>query len=500
MVRRPSKTSFLATSSLVVLAGLIAWLMLDTREPGIETQTTLRLYCAAGLKNPVLDVVADYEREYSVRVEVDHGGSGALLSRIEVARRGDLYLAGDETYVETAIARGLARERFDVATLTPVLAVRAGNPKAIHALADLSRADVRVGLADDRAAAVGRCATELLERAGLGDRVHPIVSTGTVPELANALVLDAIDVAIVWDATVAAYDALQAIAIPVEPADVRAVTLSVLTSSEDPRAALQFARYLTARDRGARRFEERGFQAVQGDVWSERPTVTLMAGAMLNPAIDAFVSAFEEREGCRVDRIYNGCGILVAQMQRGAPVDAYFSCDQSFFDLVATRFDERQTISANEIVLLVRQGNPQRIATLEDLVTRELRLGMCRPDKSALGALTKRLLERQGLWERLERSANVVVQSDTAHVLVNQMRAGSLDAAIVYRSSCAYVLERLTVVPIAGDFARAEQPLGIALASDHRQLLERLRAWLTSEEARRRFESLGFSWKLPPGK
>jgi len=35
-----------------------------------------------------------------------------------------------------------------------------------------------------------------------------------------------------------------------------------------------------------------------------------------------------------VTRVYNGCGILVGQMQAGAKPDLYFACDAQFMAMV----------------------------------------------------------------------------------------------------------------------------------------------------------------------
>ena len=74
---------------------------------------------------------------------------------------------------------------------------------------------------------------------------------------------------------------------------------------------------MTARDRGLTHYAKHGFQVEKGDVWSEVPELNLFAGSMLRPAIEDTVKKFEAREGVRVNTVYNGCGILVAQMKAG---------------------------------------------------------------------------------------------------------------------------------------------------------------------------------------
>ena len=96
---------------------------------------------------------------------------------------------------------------------------------------------------------------------------------------------------------------------------------------------------------------------------------------MLRPAIEDTVKAFEEREGVVIDTVYNGCGILVAQMKSGQVPDAYFACDKEFMEQVPNLFPEPIDVSQNELVIAVQKGNPHEIASLRDLTKEGLRGG-----------------------------------------------------------------------------------------------------------------------------
>ena len=111
----------------------------------------------------------------------------------------------------------------------------------------------------------------------------------------------------------------------------------------------------------------RGFRVSGGDLWADVPELSVFAGSMLRPAIDETITAFEEREGVRVSRVYNGCGILVAQMKGGQVPDAYFACDTEFMEQVPDLFPEPVDVSQNELVILVQKGNPHNIGSLRDL-------------------------------------------------------------------------------------------------------------------------------------
>ena len=190
------------------------------------------------------------------------------------------------------------------------------------------------------------------------------------------------------------------VAIP-ELAEAKAhVAVAVLKSSKQPQQALHLARYLAARDKGLARYQEFGFQPVEGDAWSEQPEITLYAGSMLRPAIEKTITAFEEREGVRVTRVYNGCGILVAQMKAGQVPDAYFACDSEFMNQVQPLFPEPLDVSQNELVILVKKGNPLGIRSLDDLTKPGLRVGIGHEKQCAMGWLTQRTFAESGLQDR----------------------------------------------------------------------------------------------------
>ena len=67
----------------------------------------LLLYCGAGIRPPVQEIAEAFEREHGVKVITDYAGSEMLLSKIKLARRGDLYMPGDKYYVEQATTEGM---------------------------------------------------------------------------------------------------------------------------------------------------------------------------------------------------------------------------------------------------------------------------------------------------------------------------------------------------------------------------------------------------------
>jgi molybdate transport system substrate-binding protein len=461
---------------------------------GATPEGPILVYCAAGLRPPA-EATA---RAYGGKVELQYGGSNTLLANAELSGKGDLFVAADDTYVKMARDKGLAAESIPLARQVPVLAVARGNPKKILGLTDLLRGDVKLAQANPDAAAVGKLVRQALEKQGKWAQLKEktLVFKPTVNEVANDLKLGTVDAGFVWDATLRQYPELERIDVP-ELAGVKAeAAVVVLKSSASPASALRFARFLAASDRGLLEFAKAGYEPVEGDPWEEKPALLLYGGAMLRPAIEKTIGAFEKREGCTVTRVYNGCGILVSQMKTGERPDLYFACDLSFMAQVRDLFRTPAEVSINQLVILVAKGNPKDIHELKDLGKPGLRIGIGHEKQCALGVLTQTTLVETKM--RQEVMKNVVVQSPTGDMLVNQMRTGSLDAVVAYVSNAVSAADQLEAMPIDIPCALAIQPVAVSHESKRSQIATRLLEALKSPESRERFLSEGFRWKGNP--
>ncbi|MHC4518552.1 MAG: substrate-binding domain-containing protein [Planctomycetota bacterium] len=470
---RGSARAVVVVGSAVLVAVLVGLLVWNPRgQADRDSARPLVFYCAAGIKPPVEEVVRNYEDEFGVAIRLQYGGSGTLLSNLRVAQEGDLYLAGDASFIDIAREQNLLAESMPLATMRPVIATAKGNPKNIRSAQDLVRDDVRVALGNPDAASVGKQTRIALTKAGLWDGLEEAVQSRgvfkpTVNDVANDIKIGTVDAGVVWDSTADQYPELE-IAAPLTEDEgfTMQVTIGILRSSEVPTEALRFARYLSARDKGLKAFQRHHYAVVEGDAWAEEPEILLLSGGVNRPAIEETLRAFEQREGCKITRVYNGCGILVAQMKAGERPDAYFACDVSFMHQVGDLFNAPVNVSETDILIAVQPGNPRGIASLADLAGEGLKLGVANAEQSALGALTKRMLGDAGSLSDV--MLNVRSQTPTADMLVNQLRAGGLDAVIVYEANIAQVREHLDIVRIDLPSAKAIQPFAVAQATPYK--------------------------------
>lgn len=489
--------SIAAIATILVGIAVVGLLLIRSESDEETAPKRLVVFCAAGLKLPVTEIAEVYRKRYGVDVSLQFGGTGTLVTQVSVAKQGDLFIAADAQAIDIVGEQELIEEVIPLAVQAPVLCVKRGNPKNIQSFADLFRDDVRVGVGNPEAASIGK-----ITRKAFGDRWEAFqdqvtVMKPTVTEIAMDVTVGSIDVAVVWNSTVPQFKGLETIRVPEFDRLEEEVSVAVLAASEQPTAALKFARFLTARDEGSKILINQGFEAIPGDIWEERPQLLLYSGGVNRPAIESLLEEFSQREGAELTTVFNGCGVLCASMQamqqqqEASLPDAYYACDLCFVPPVAEHFPEAILLTQTEIGIVVPHGNPRNIRTLADLAQPGLRVGLCNARQSTLGYMTAGMLRSSGLEESVRK--NTLVEVPTADFLINQMRASSLDAAIVYRVNAKLQEKHLTFVPIDHAGAQAVQPFSIRADSPRRRIAERLLAFLRAN--RQSFEQTGFTWK-----
>jgi len=205
----------------------------------------LHLYCGAGLRDAVADIAEAFTESTGVLVEADYAGSEVLLSRLKLSARGDVYMPGDEHYVELARQEGLVASSRPACYFVPVILVRKGNPKGIRTLRDLLHPDVALALGDAQACAIGRQTQMVLSKNGIAAEdvdKRVVFRSLTVNELALHLEVGKADATVVWDAIAAQYaEDTEVVVIPAEENVVSTVPVAVLTTSGQPELARRFA-------------------------------------------------------------------------------------------------------------------------------------------------------------------------------------------------------------------------------------------------------------------
>jgi len=203
-----------------------------------------------------------FEKEHGISVQYNFGGSHNLLAQIQLVKKGDVFIPGEDYYLKIASDKGLIESSREITPHIPVIAVPKGNPKHIASLEDLGDENTRIGLGDPQGTAIGKTTLEILKKNNLelSIKKNVVTYTTTVNELVAFLGLKQIDAAVIWeDNALSARDTVDFIAIPGNMNIIGTIRAGILTLSTQKHEAKLFIDFLSS-PKAKRILERYGFK------------------------------------------------------------------------------------------------------------------------------------------------------------------------------------------------------------------------------------------------
>ena len=249
--------------TVVITAMLLFGCKADKPEEPDSAVNELLLYCGAGIRPPVQEIAEAFEREHGVKVVTDYAGSEVLLSKIKLARKGDLYMPGDKHYVEQAAQEGMILSQQSVCYFVPTILVRKGNPQNISSLQDLLADGLKLGIGDSKACAIGRKTKQIFAKNNIAwedAQKNVAFQSLTVNELGMQIQAGSLDAVIVWDAIARYYSEHgKEVPIPVKQNVISTVNVGILTFTKDCSLAEEFVKF-AASQRGQSIFKRNNYR------------------------------------------------------------------------------------------------------------------------------------------------------------------------------------------------------------------------------------------------
>ncbi|HUS47224.1 MAG TPA: molybdate ABC transporter substrate-binding protein [Phycisphaerae bacterium] len=230
-------------------------------------KNSISIYAGAGMKPAMDKLIAAFKQQTGIDVEADYQGSGIIVTRARADEEADLFIPGDEWYVDLLQEQtGVIESRATIAYFVPVIIVRKDRKiteEPINSLEDLlNKKNVKVGLGNPKACQVGRISDVILEKIGRKRSELNLKEALTVNELAPWVATGDVDAAIVWDATAANFaHYVRAIEIPMARGQkdlVSRVVAGLMKTSKKKDLARKFLDFLTSQ-RGRAILKESGY-------------------------------------------------------------------------------------------------------------------------------------------------------------------------------------------------------------------------------------------------
>ncbi|NOT33157.1 MAG: molybdate ABC transporter substrate-binding protein [Candidatus Eisenbacteria bacterium] len=191
-----------------------------------------------------------------------------------------------------------------------------------------------------------------------------------------------------------------------------------------------------------------------GDAIAERVprnALRVFAAASLAESFGELARHFEDvNPAVRVQLNLAGSQQLAAQLEQGAIADVFASADERWMDhvrQVGLVMGTPAHFARNRLVVIVPRTNPARIARLQDLARRGIKLVMG-AESVPVGRYGREMLRNlasvTGFDPDFARRvlANVVSEEENVKAVVGKVQLGEADAGIVYRSDVTPALSR----------------------------------------------------------
>jgi molybdate transport system substrate-binding protein len=281
--------------ALILIAALASTFLAGCQTSGTATTTKeLSVFAGSASKPPLDEAAAAFEKKTGVKVYLTYGGSGTVLSQMELAKTGDVYIPGSPDYM----VKAEKKQVIDPATtkivtyLIPAICVQPGNPQNIQSLSDLAKPGLKVGIGNPDSVCVGLYAVEILDSSNLLQSVFPnIVTQATSCDATATLIsLKSVDAVMGWS-VFQDWDPQHIERVLIKPEQLPRlayIPAAVSTFSKDKVLATQFIDFLVS-PAGQDIFKKWGYNATEAEARTFAPQAKIGGEYQLPEAYKALI-------------------------------------------------------------------------------------------------------------------------------------------------------------------------------------------------------------------
>lgn len=244
---------------------------------------------------------------------------------------------------------------------------------------------------------------------------------------------------------------------------------------------------------------------------TEKTDLVVFAAASMTETLTELSNTYmEENPDVNIVLNFDSSGTLKTQIQEGADCDVFISAGQLQMDQLDANADpsvntegldfvledSRFDILENKVALAVPDDNPKNIESYDDMKTGlengSILLAMGNSDVP-VGQYTQKILTYLGLDETTLANAGNITYGSNVKEVTTQVSEAAVDCGIIYRTD-AYSAG-LTVVDTATPemCGQVIYPAAVLNVSKNPDIAKDYLAFLTSDEADKVFEEVGFT-------
>ncbi len=234
------------------------------------------------------------KNKQGVKVYLTYGGSGTVLSQMELSKTGDIYIPGSPDYLVKAEKEKVTDPTTTkiVAYLVPAINVQPGNPKNIQSLSDLAKPGIKVGIGNPTTVCVGLYAVEILDKNQLLADVYKniITQASSCDNTATLISLKSVDAVMGWS-VFHNWDPKNIDTIYLKPEQISRlayIPAAISTFAKEKEAAAAFINFLTS-PTGQDIFKKWGYDVTEAEARKYAPNAQIGGEYQLPDSYKALV-------------------------------------------------------------------------------------------------------------------------------------------------------------------------------------------------------------------
>lgn len=222
--------------------------------------------------------------------------------------------------------------------------------------------------------------------------------------------------------------------------------------------------------------------------------LTVSAAASLTDAFKAIAVAYEaEHPGTKVILNVAASGVLLQQIDNGAPVDVFATADAETMDQAERRGllapGSRADFAHNSLVLVAPAG-VDAVKALDDLALPAVqRVAISNPDTVPVGRYTRDALVARGLWSVVEPR---MISTQNVRQSLDYVIRGEVDAGFVYATDARVAGDKLRVVATVPTTRPIVYPVAVVKATRQAGAAAEFSSFVRSPAARSILATFGF--------
>ena len=221
--------------------------------------------------------------------------------------------------------------------------------------------------------------------------------------------------------------------------------------------------------------------------------LTVAAASDLRPPFEELGREFESATKTKVVFVFGSTGLLMRQIENGAPFDLFAAANVSYIDQLEQKGliipDSKAIYARGRITLWTTNDSPVRLQGIADLARPEVqRIAIANPDHAPYGLAAKQALQSAGVWDRVQPK---LVYGDNIQQTLQYAQTGNVEVAIVALSLSIPSNGRWTLIP-EELHQPIDQSLGIVKSTKNEPAARAFITFLSSPQGKAIMKKYGF--------